>query len=245
MLVDLLVPFHLAYEDGVERLGAESLLERQKWINRIWEALRRPLAESSASDADESAGESQSGEENEGSAGSIRTILSVDSWASQCSIESFTAFVPPMAEMPDIESESEDRDQNRTSVTRRTASESARTFTPTKDENSRPSNSSILPGSIPDRPNGIVIYEAVISCLREAYGAGIPGSRDGTFGSFSSSRNPREVAQIQATLDGHLLSMASENAVSGIVKSLECRKTLLEVETGVETFSEHKNLTTF
>jgi hypothetical protein len=35
-LVDLLVPFQMAYEDGVERLAAESLLERQKWVNRIW-----------------------------------------------------------------------------------------------------------------------------------------------------------------------------------------------------------------
>jgi hypothetical protein len=34
--VDLLVPFQMAYEDGVERLAAESLLERQKWVNRIW-----------------------------------------------------------------------------------------------------------------------------------------------------------------------------------------------------------------
>ncbi|KAJ7795791.1 hypothetical protein B0H14DRAFT_3495536 [Mycena olivaceomarginata] len=30
-LVDLLVPFQMVYEDGVERLAAESLLERQKW----------------------------------------------------------------------------------------------------------------------------------------------------------------------------------------------------------------------
>ena len=69
--------------------------------------------------------------------------------------------------------------------------------------------------------------------------------RDGAFGSFLCSRIPREVAQIQATLDGYLLSMASENVVSGIAESLECRKTLLEVETRVEIFSEHKNLTTF
>jgi hypothetical protein len=35
-LVDLLVPFQMVYEDGVERLAAETLLERQKWVNRIW-----------------------------------------------------------------------------------------------------------------------------------------------------------------------------------------------------------------
>jgi hypothetical protein len=34
--VDLLVPFQMVYEGGVERLAAESLLERQKWVNRIW-----------------------------------------------------------------------------------------------------------------------------------------------------------------------------------------------------------------
>ncbi|KAF7366679.1 Kinase-like protein [Mycena sanguinolenta] len=65
--------------------------------------------------------------------------------------------------------------------------------------------------------DGVVIYEAVILCLREACEAGIPG------------RTPREVAQIQATLDGYLLSMASENAVTGVTASLECRKTLLEL----------------
>jgi hypothetical protein len=35
-LMDMLVPFHMVYADGVERLAAESLLERQKWVNRIW-----------------------------------------------------------------------------------------------------------------------------------------------------------------------------------------------------------------
>lgn len=35
-LLEMLVPFHMMYADGVERLAAESLLERQKWVNRIW-----------------------------------------------------------------------------------------------------------------------------------------------------------------------------------------------------------------
>ena len=35
-LMDMLVPFHMMYADGVERLAAESVLERQKWVNRIW-----------------------------------------------------------------------------------------------------------------------------------------------------------------------------------------------------------------
>jgi hypothetical protein len=36
LLVDMLVPFHMMYADGVERLAAESTLERRKWENRIW-----------------------------------------------------------------------------------------------------------------------------------------------------------------------------------------------------------------
>ncbi|KAJ6476178.1 kinase-like domain-containing protein [Mycena sanguinolenta] len=43
------------------------------------------------------------------------------------------------------------------------------------------------------------------------------------------TQSPREAAQLQATLDGYKLSMASENAVSGILESLECRRKLLEV----------------
>ena len=35
-LVDRLVPFHLLYGDGVERVAAESLLERQRWVNYLW-----------------------------------------------------------------------------------------------------------------------------------------------------------------------------------------------------------------
>ena len=33
--MDTLVPFQMLYADGVERLAAESLLERQRWVNRI------------------------------------------------------------------------------------------------------------------------------------------------------------------------------------------------------------------
>jgi hypothetical protein len=38
-LMDMLVPFRMLYADGVERLAAESLLERQKWVNRIMSVL--------------------------------------------------------------------------------------------------------------------------------------------------------------------------------------------------------------
>ena len=34
-LMDTLVPFQMLYADGMERLAAESLLERQRWVNRI------------------------------------------------------------------------------------------------------------------------------------------------------------------------------------------------------------------
>ncbi|KAJ7747892.1 hypothetical protein DFH07DRAFT_942325 [Mycena maculata] len=111
-LVDLLVPFQMVYEDGVERLAAESLLERQKWVNRIWEAVHRPpRAESSAGssggDADESA--SESNKSRLARSESIRTILSVDSAESVGSRGSAgsrsTVFVPPVADIPDMGSE--------------------------------------------------------------------------------------------------------------------------------------------
>lgn len=35
-LVETLVPFLMVYTDGVERLACESLIERQRWVNRIW-----------------------------------------------------------------------------------------------------------------------------------------------------------------------------------------------------------------
>jgi hypothetical protein len=35
-LMDMLVPFQMLYANGVERLAVESLLERQKWVNRLW-----------------------------------------------------------------------------------------------------------------------------------------------------------------------------------------------------------------
>ncbi|KAF7374462.1 Kinase-like protein [Mycena sanguinolenta] len=60
------------------------------------------------------------------------------------------------------------------------------------------------------------IYKALISCLKDACDPGIPG------------RSPRD-AELHATLDGYLLSMASDNVVDGIVKSVEHLKTLLEL----------------
>lgn len=38
-LMETLVPFHMIYADGVERLGTESLGERSKWVNRLWYVL--------------------------------------------------------------------------------------------------------------------------------------------------------------------------------------------------------------
>ena len=34
-LIEILVPLHMVYGDGVERLAAESLGERSKWVNRL------------------------------------------------------------------------------------------------------------------------------------------------------------------------------------------------------------------
>jgi hypothetical protein len=35
-LVELLCPFQLLYEDGVERIAAESARERVRWVSAIW-----------------------------------------------------------------------------------------------------------------------------------------------------------------------------------------------------------------
>ena len=110
-LMDMLVPFHMLYADGVERLAAESLLERQKWVNRLWcvtvtfvvhktltffffsyrEAVNRPVAMPESSSITRSP------------TGSIRTILSIDSRSSNSSVGSrSTVFVPPLSSLPDI-----------------------------------------------------------------------------------------------------------------------------------------------
>lgn len=109
-LQDILVPFHMMYADGVERLAAESLLERRKWVNRLWlvflffvsfiiadvdigyrEAVNRPVAVPDSVSVTRSP------------TGSIRTILSMDSSVSRVSSGSrSTVFVPPLSTLPDI-----------------------------------------------------------------------------------------------------------------------------------------------
>ncbi|KAF7340967.1 Kinase-like protein [Mycena sanguinolenta] len=66
-------------------------------------------------------------------------------------------------------------------------------------------------------PTRILIYEALISYLKDACNAEIPG------------RSAGEVAQLHARLDGYLVSMPSDNVISGIVESVESLKTLLEL----------------
>ncbi|KAF7356488.1 Kinase-like protein [Mycena venus] len=61
----------------------------------------------------------------------------------------------------------------------------------------------------------ILVYEAVILFLKDACNVEIPG-----LGQFTN---------LQRILDGYLLSMASNNAVTAIVESVEYRKTLLEL----------------
>ncbi|KAJ7938218.1 kinase-like domain-containing protein [Mycena leptocephala] len=77
-------------------------------------------------------------------------------------------------------------------------------------------------------PSPILIYQALISCLKEACSAGIP------------ERSPTEVAGFRATLDGYLLSMASDSIVNAMVESLECRKTLLELASDLGLASDPK-----
>ncbi|KAK7678727.1 hypothetical protein QCA50_018309 [Cerrena zonata] len=43
-LMTLLLPFHLLYGDGVERLAAESPGERARWVEAIWEILNRSVS---------------------------------------------------------------------------------------------------------------------------------------------------------------------------------------------------------
>ncbi|KAG6841362.1 hypothetical protein C0991_011905 [Blastosporella zonata] len=92
-LMDMLVPFHMLYADGVERLGTESLLERQRWVTRLWESVNRPIAMPDSSSVTRSP------------TGSIRTILSIDSRSSASSTASgsrSTVYVPPLRSLPSI-----------------------------------------------------------------------------------------------------------------------------------------------
>ncbi|KAK7029790.1 Non-specific serine/threonine protein kinase [Favolaschia claudopus] len=67
--------------------------------------------------------------------------------------------------------------------------------------------------------NRILVFEAVISFLKESCRADVSGK----------SLSLREVAEIEAAVKGYETSMAYETAVHGIVESLECRKRLMEV----------------
>ncbi|KAJ7857204.1 hypothetical protein B0H13DRAFT_2077591 [Mycena leptocephala] len=51
----------MVYNDGVERLAAESLLEREKWVNRIWDAVEHLTLNESSGLSEESANESTPG----------------------------------------------------------------------------------------------------------------------------------------------------------------------------------------
>ncbi|KAJ7051023.1 hypothetical protein C8F01DRAFT_1343347 [Mycena amicta] len=99
-LVVLLVPFQMIYEDGVERLAAESLLERQKWVNHIWEAVHQPptgdesSAGSSAGDADESGSARSSKIARSESICTILSIDSADSHRSATEVEALSSSLP-------------------------------------------------------------------------------------------------------------------------------------------------------
>ncbi|KAL0946096.1 hypothetical protein HGRIS_012361 [Hohenbuehelia grisea] len=89
-LMNMLVPFQMLYADGVERLAAESIPERSKWVHRLWEVVS-PRAAS----PDPSLTRSPTG--------SIRTILSMETTSSSTSAGSrSTVFVPPLSSLPDI-----------------------------------------------------------------------------------------------------------------------------------------------
>ncbi|KAK1227533.1 hypothetical protein PQX77_009440 [Marasmius sp. AFHP31] len=104
-MVDSLVPFWMVYGDGVERLACESLVERQRWIGRIWEAINNPPTPLSRTPS-----LTPSFTRSRSPTGSIRTIMSVESRSSVSTASSSasagsrsTVFVPPIAEIPEID----------------------------------------------------------------------------------------------------------------------------------------------
>ncbi|KAK7049981.1 hypothetical protein VNI00_005412 [Paramarasmius palmivorus] len=88
-LVERLIPFWMVYGDGVERLATESLVERQRWLGRIWEAINNPPTPSvhSVSRAPSLTG-------------SIRTIRSDSSTSSNGSRS--TVYIPRVEDIPSI-----------------------------------------------------------------------------------------------------------------------------------------------
>ncbi|KAJ7145890.1 kinase-like domain-containing protein [Mycena epipterygia] len=76
----------------------------------------------------------------------------------------------------------------------------------------------------PATQSKVLIYETLISFLKDACSTRIPG------------QSLSELARFQLTLDGYLVSMSSDSIVSGILGSLKCRKILLELssELGLE-----------
>ncbi|KAK7063547.1 PINc domain-containing protein [Favolaschia claudopus] len=76
--------------------------------------------------------------------------------------------------------------------------------------------------------SSILVYEALILYLENACSAGIPG------------KSEEEIAELRTTVERYRHSMASENGVSGIVESLECQKTLLELASQLGLAGEPK-----
>ncbi|KAJ7145881.1 hypothetical protein C8R44DRAFT_863718 [Mycena epipterygia] len=73
----------------------------------------------------------------------------------------------------------------------------------------------------PATRSGVLIYETFISFLKDACRTGIGG------------RSLSELARFQLTLDDYLVSMSSDNIVSGILGSLKCRRILLELSSEI------------
>ncbi|KAL0574078.1 hypothetical protein V5O48_007887, partial [Marasmius crinis-equi] len=103
-LVESLVPFWMVYGDGVERLACESLVERQRWIGRIWEAINNPPTPLSRTPS-----LTPSYTRSRSPTGSIRTIMSVESRSSASTASSSasagsrsTVFVPAIADVPEM-----------------------------------------------------------------------------------------------------------------------------------------------
>ncbi|KAE9405524.1 hypothetical protein BT96DRAFT_326893 [Gymnopus androsaceus JB14] len=110
--MESLVPFWMVYGDGVERLACESLVDRQRWIGWIWEAINTPPTPTlsrTPSITPSYSSLTQTVTRRSGSpTGSIRTIMSMDSHSSVSSTASSgtgsrsTVYVPPIADIPEM-----------------------------------------------------------------------------------------------------------------------------------------------
>ncbi|KAL0057623.1 hypothetical protein AAF712_015724 [Marasmius tenuissimus] len=183
-MVDSLVPFWMVYGDGVERLACESLVERQRWIGRIWEAINNPPTPLSRTPS-----LTPSFTRSRSPTGSIRTIMSVESRSSASTASSSasagsrsTVFVPPIADIPEIDDmyASESGRSGRTSPSKASSASSGKYVSFSDEERGVRRRSSVFMSSHHDR----TVDDTVISGDDYIY----PGDSRAITGRRSSTR---------------------------------------------------------